>query len=487
MTKLLLSLRLRGLLRAGRQNPWRSALFSLLWLASLLGATALFHDVFIGFASLPPTEDALLLAPQGAATSYVIWRQMIFWATILLSMPSCYRVMRDLYHRPEWRSYAVLPIDPGAIYNEASVLGGLFGLFWWSLSATLSVPLFLVGDLTGGLSSLLFVTFLFVFLHLLAPFVHSYAGALAVDPASRQMLGPLSGAWVSAEATPFLYAPAAVLGGLGFGSIPLQRAIETALFGVSSGAWVALGAGLALSVYLFIRGRGLYREAFAKVLPTLREAEALLYGGSSIERGVPYGVFLAPLVSKEAWPWLLTDLYALGRIARARWLQLAVFVGAGSLFLLRIESVPSWFIFAACAASMWLGSIGLLLGEETSSPHWLRRSFPVAGSSIVLARCMASIFFALHAGLPLSLALYAKESPDSWMPLVASFAAGFLGGGIPDILFFRRSHLSGYAMLCAISLALGRLWTPLIGLSLLGFALLTFLIAKHNATAPEAS
>ena len=487
MTKLLLSLRFRGILRAGRQKPWRAALLSLLWLASLLGATALFRDVFVGYSSLPPTEDALSLAPQGAAPSYVIWRQMTFWATILLSMPSCYRVMRDLYHRPEWRAYAVLPIDPGAIYHEASVLGGLFGLFWWSISATLSIPLFLVGDITGGLASLLFVTLLFVFLHLLAPFIHSYAGALAVDPASRQILGPLSGAWVSAEATPFLYAPAAVLGGLGFGSIPLQRTLEAALFGGSNEAWLALDAGIIAALYLFTRGRSLYREAFAKVLPTLREAEALLYGGSSIERGVPYGVFLAPLVPKEARPWLLTELYALGRIARARWLQLAAFVGAGLLFLLRTPVVPSWFMYAACAAAMWVGAVGLLLGDETSSPHWLRRSFPVAGSSIVLARCMASLFFALHAGVPLSLALYAKEAPDSWMPLVVSLAAGFLGGGIPDVLFFRRSHLIGYAMLCAISLALGRLWPPLIALSLLGFALLTFLVAKRSATAPEPS
>ena len=483
MTKLLLSLRLRGILRAGRQKPLRAVVFLLLWLASLLGAAALFRDVFFGFASLPPTEDALSLAPQGASTPYVIWRQMTFWMTIILSMPSCYRVMRDLYHRPEWRSYAVLPIDPGAIYHEATVLGGLFGIFWWSVAATLSIPLFEAGDLTGGLSCLLFVTLLFVLLHLLAPFVHSYAGALAVDPSARQILGPLSGAWVSAEATPFLYAPAAVLGGIGFGSIPLQRTIEAALFGAASEAWMALGIGLAVSVFLFIRGRTLYRAAFARVLPTLREAEALLYGGASIERGVPYGVFLAPLLPREARPWLLADLYALGRIARARWLQLAAFVGVGLLFLLRSQGIPPWFMSAASVACMWVGAVGLLLGDEAFSPRWLRRTLPVSGGAIVLARAVASLFFALHAGLPLSLALYAKGAPDFWMPLVVSLLAGFLGGVISDVLLFRRSNLIGYALLCAISLGLGRLWSPLLALSLLGFALLAKRAASPGSPA----
>jgi hypothetical protein len=485
MTKLLLSLRLRGLLRSLRQKPLRSLLLLLLWLACLAGAAAIFQDIYTGFALLPPTEEAISLAPKDASTAYIIWRQMAFWAAVLLSMPSCYRVMRDLFHRPEWRSYAVLPIDPGAIYHEASLLGALFGFFWWSVAAMLAVPLFLVGDITGGLSVLLFVTLLFALLHLLAPVVHAFAGSISIDPESQKMLGPLSGAWVSPEATPFLYAPAAVLGGVGFGSIALQRTIEASIFKGSSDASMALLIAVGISLVLFVRGRKMYRESFAKVLPTLREAEALLYGGATIERGLPYGDFLSSVLPTEARPWLIKDLHALGRVARVRWLQLAAFVLAGILYLWRSVGVPEWFLFASCAACIWVGSVGLLLSEEPYAPQWLQRSLPVSGRAIILARATASLFFALHAGLPFSLVMYLKGAELSWLPLGVSLLAGFTGGSVSALS--QRAPLVIYALFGALALAAGRLWPPLIALSLFGFALVAFLVAGQKATAPAPS
>lgn len=481
---LLIRLRLRGARRAARAHPLRAlGLFGLLALA-LVGGAALALDLYREAALLPPTQEALSVAPQGASPTYAIWREIVFWGAVLLLMPSCYRSMRDLFHRPEWRAYSVLPIPARAIYFEAALLSAGFGLVWLLLGLALALPPLVEADARGALASALFVSSLWATQQLAAPAVHSFAAAAATSQGARDSLGPLAGGWVSAEAAPFLYSPAAVLAGVGFGAIPLQRGVEALVYGGGAGG-AFVGLILVGALALFLLGRRYYDQALFRALPLLREAEVLIYGEHVGTNEEAYGAFLSRLLPAAARPWFLKSLRGLERGGRVRWLQVGAVLAVGLLYLLRARAAAPWFPFAAITASLFIGSVGLLLGSEPFDPAWLRRALPARGSAIVLGRVAASAFLSLHVGAPLALALWWKGWEGSLALLLSALAGGVLSGALPDVPAARRGGTALYAALCALALASGRLSLSAIPIALGATALLALLWASLRATAPE--
>lgn len=473
----LLRLRGRGLSRALRQSPGRALGWALLAGLSLVGLAWLLFDLYAEIQRAIPGPDARAVAPPGCDTAYITWREVSFWGLLLLWMPSCYRSMRDLFHRPEWTAYATLPLRPEDIYLEAALLAAGFGAAWLPVGLLFALPPLWAGDAAGGAAVALHAVCTWIAVSLAAPGIHAAAARAATSPGSQSVLGPLSGGWVSADAAPFLYAPAAVLMGLGLGGIALQRGIESLVFSTGGGALPGVGGALGLSLALFVLGRGWYGASFLRALPLLREAERSLSEGQALARELPYGVSVASLLPGAARPWLSLSLLALSRGGRARWLQLVLLLLAGVLFLWRAVQVPAWFPVASAAAVCWVASAGVWLSEEASTPRWLRMTLPVPGASVALGWGGAASFFALHLGLPLGGLLVWGGDASGWWVIATAPAAGLLAGALPAALR-GGGAIWLYALCCGGALAAGRLGLGLAPLLLGGVAAVVLLLAR---------